>query len=449
VNQILQKYTKRLRESPTGKRLIRGASWSLIGALISRGLGIASSLIVARLLGKHGFGALGVIQSTVGMFQVFAGFALGLTATKYVSELKVSDPAKAGRILFLSLTTAVLIAGLISLMLATLAPWLAKNSLAAPQLAKTLRASSLMLFFGAVSGAQTGALVGFEKFKSMARINLTAGVAAFPLMIVATYWAGLEGAVLGLISSLILNCLLNQLALNSACREYGVPRVVKGIWHESRVLWKFSLPAVLSGAMVGPALWLCSAMLVNQPGGYGEMGIYNAANQWRAAILFVPTVVETIILPICSSLRGEGNWGGYKKILLYNVYFNAIMTLGAAVVISLFGHLILRGYGRGFESGYTVLIVLCFSTALAATIGVSGQFIASEGRMWSGMFLNLIWAVSLTISAWLLINKGALGLAWANFIAYTIHLITVGVFTLYLFSSNRAKIQAVRQLSPL
>jgi len=38
------------------------------------------------LLGTVGFGELGVIQSTVGMFGVFAGLGLGMTATKYVAS---------------------------------------------------------------------------------------------------------------------------------------------------------------------------------------------------------------------------------------------------------------------------------------------------------------------------------------------------------------------------
>ena len=43
-----------------------------------------------------------MIQSTVGMFGVFAGFGLGLTATKHVAEFRQSDPDRAGRIIGLS-----------------------------------------------------------------------------------------------------------------------------------------------------------------------------------------------------------------------------------------------------------------------------------------------------------------------------------------------------------
>jgi O-antigen/teichoic acid export membrane protein len=190
--------------------------------------------------------------------------------------------------------------------------------------------------------------------------------------------------------------------------------------------------------MVSPALWICNAMLVNQPGGYGEMGVFNAANQWKAAILFLPAVVEGFILPICSSLRGEGNWKGYKKVLLYNVYFNAAVTFAVAIVISLCAPFIMRGYGRGFESGRLVLVVLCFAAALNATLSVSGLLIASEDRMWAGLTLNFIWAIALIGGTRLWVGMGAFGLALANLFAYLVHLVTVAVFAFYVIRKGEA-----------
>ena len=83
-------------------RFAMGAFWSVAGAVVSRGFLLVASIFCARFLGKEGFGALGMIQSTVGMFGVFAGLGLGMTATKYVSELRRRDPERAGRILALS-----------------------------------------------------------------------------------------------------------------------------------------------------------------------------------------------------------------------------------------------------------------------------------------------------------------------------------------------------------
>ena len=90
---------KKLEASEIGLRLARGIFWSIGGATISRALMLLAMMLVARFLGKTEYGELGMIQSTVGMFGVFAGFGLGMTATKHVAEYRRKDPERAGRII--------------------------------------------------------------------------------------------------------------------------------------------------------------------------------------------------------------------------------------------------------------------------------------------------------------------------------------------------------------
>src|SRR3984885_14208366 len=99
---IIAKHRELLPGDSLRARFTVGVVWSLAGAIVSRGFLLAASVVCARFLGKEGFGALGMIQSTAGMLGIFAGLGLGLTATKYVSEFHRQDPEKAGRILALS-----------------------------------------------------------------------------------------------------------------------------------------------------------------------------------------------------------------------------------------------------------------------------------------------------------------------------------------------------------
>ena len=48
----------------------------------------AAFVLAGRLLGTAGFGEVGMIQSTQGLFGVLAGAGLGLAATKYVAEYR-------------------------------------------------------------------------------------------------------------------------------------------------------------------------------------------------------------------------------------------------------------------------------------------------------------------------------------------------------------------------
>lgn len=406
---------------------------------------ILSSIVVARVLGKEGFGQFGVIQATVLTFQVFAGFGLGMTATKYIAQYIYDDPNKVGRIIALSLIISTLTAGLLALGLFICAPWLAVNALAAPKLSVLLRYAAFALFFGALNGALTGALVGFEAYKMIARVNAIAGVISFPLLIGGVLWKGLTGAVLGFVITMAVNWVLNYWTLRRIAKHSNINFDYKECFKEISILVRFSMPAALSSILVAPVLWVCNVMLVKSPGGYFEMGLYNAANQWRSAILFIPSSVGIIVLPILSSFKNIDNRSDYFRVLKSNILFNALLALFLAVLVSAFSLQIMGSYGRAFIVGNGVLILLSFSAVLSSTVSVVGHVIASRDQMWWGFALNLVWAISLIMCAHVLIKKGAYGLALANFIAYGIHLITSAIFIIWLHKKHN--IQSEKTIS--
>jgi O-antigen/teichoic acid export membrane protein len=411
--------------SPLEKRLAQGAFWSLAGALIARGLSLLAFIFVARVLGKEGFGELGIIQSTVGMFGVFAGFGMGLTASKYVAELRFKDPVRAGRIIALSNRICWITSSAIAVMVVILAPWLASRFLAAPHLSVLVQISSILLLFSGVAGAQTGALSGLEAFRKIAQVNLLAGLLSFPLIVGGVLCWGLAGALWGLILSQMVSCLLNHWALRAEAGIGRIPLQSRGCLAEWRVLWQFAFPAVLSGVLVGPVNWICSALLVNQANGYAEMGVFNATIQWRNIILFVPSTFGSVALPLLSGLQESSQLHHYNRVLLVNAALSFISALAIALPVSLLAAWIMAGYGKAFVPGAPVLVLVCLATVIMAVLNVVGQSIASDGKMWFGFALNLIWAAALLASFKYLTPKGAMGLATANVYAYGLHLLTV------------------------
>jgi len=411
-----------LPQSSLGARFARGAFWSLVGTVISQGLGLVASVITARLLGKVGFGELGMINSTVGMFGVFAGLGLGLTATKYVAEFRSKDPDRAGRILGLSELVAVVSGGTVSLILFALAPMLAERTLNAPHLVNELRLGCGLLFLNALNGAQTGALAGFEGFKTIAQVNLVRGLLNFPVMIAGVWFFGLPGAVVAMVVVAGAGCLLNHLALRRECDQAGVAVTYRGISSEWQVLGKFSFPAFLSSAMTSPILWLANTILVNQPGGYGELGLLNAANQWRIVIMTLPALFSNAALPILSSEQGvEHSSTGYGKVMDMTQGLSILAAVPLSIIIMFLSDWIMRMYGRDFSDGTPVLLGVVFGITISAIGSAAGVGIAAKGIMWLGALLNLIWGAVLLAFVWALApvwgaKSFALGFAVAYFI---------------------------------
>lgn len=421
----------RIESSPIGYRLAKGAFWSLAGAVISRGLMLVAMVLVARMLGKAVYGELGMVQSTFGMFGTFAGFGLGLTATKHVAEFRGSDPERAGRIIGISELVAMVSGGLMAMSALLSAPWLAEHTINAPHLTGVLRIGALLVFTGALNGAQTGALSGFEAFKTIACINLFVGLISFPILVYGTWLGGLTGTVWALVINLGINWLFNHIALRKETRRNNVPLIFNNCMRELPVLWRFSLPAVLAGSMVGPINWICSALLVNQPDGYGEMGVFNAANQWFVMLLFLPGILSSVVLPVLSDQLGQKDNHQSKKTLILAIKLNLLFVTPLVVVASLASPHIMNLYGEGFSKGWPTLIIVLLTAGLLAVQMPVGQIIAASGRMWMGLFMNSGWAVVFVISTVLLVGFGSMGLATARMISYSLHILWTFAFAIW------------------
>lgn len=406
----------RVVNSPLGHRLAKGVFWSMAGSVISRGLMFVATILVARMLGKTVFGELGMIQSTVVMFGVFAGFGIGLTATKHVAEFRQGDPERTGRILGLSSLVALSTGGLMALILLVFAPWLAEHTINAPHLTGVLRIGALILFVNALNGAQTGALAGFEAFKTIAFVNLFVGLFSFPILVAGAYFGGLTGAVWALGINLCFNWFLNHMALRKETRLNSVPLSFKGCRSELPILWKFSLPTVLTGITVSPANWACRALMTNQPNGYEEMGILSAALVFQVMLMFVSQMLGAPLLSMVSNAGANIS----NKLRTVNILSSWILGVAAAIPLLCFPEIALVIFGNEYDN-YSFKVtysLVVFCTSIMTFKSGLTRIMVSNNILWWGFFSNTLWSTILVVSALFFVSWGASGLAVSLTIAY-------------------------------
>lgn len=414
--RVLLPFFDRIQGSAEGLRLARGMFWSVAGAVSSSALALLASVIVARVLGKTGFGELGIIQSTTNMFTTFATVGVGLTATKYVAELRGKDPERAGRVIAMSTAVAVVSGSVVGIVMVAASPR-AAGLLAAPQLQMAIAVSALSLILIVINEAQNGILSGLEAFRSRSVVQVAAGMASFPLTVLGVFFFGLIGAVYGLIASQAVLVLLNYQAIQRETSSAGVPIQWRELRREVGILASFGLPTFCCGAVYVPSMWIANMIMVNTPGGYAEMGVFNAADRWRTAILFLPGLLGGVTLPMLASLRGEASSQRYEHLLWTNITLSLLASIIVAAPVALFAPWIMAIYGPGFGNGTLVLITLCTTSVAFAPYWIVGQSLVSRGHMWTMFSFNLAWAVILLSSAWLMRGHGARGLALAYLLA--------------------------------
>jgi len=414
------------------RRFAKGAIWSFIGMAISQGLALLASIVIARFLGDENFGKLGIIRNTVGTFGVFAGFGLGLTATKYIAEFRIKNKEKAGRIISLSMMVAAVSGAFLAGIQFLASPFLASNVMNAPELTLDLQLSVLILLFSAINGVQNGILAGFEAFKSIAYVNLLKGLVSFPLLVTFVWIWGLHGAIIALILVEVVGLIVFHIALQSHYRKEAIKPDYNNYKAESIILWKFSLPAFFSSALVGPVTWISFILLINTSDGYSELGVFSAANQWRTALTFIPAVIGQAIVPMMSEKFGNKEISTVKRILRNAILLIVLIVFPIGIVIGLLSSWIMPLYGEGFSNGWLVLLT-CILTGCLLTVQIPvGNVIVASGKMWLGFYMNSGWAIILLVFTWFFVSWGALGLALAYLIAYSFHAVWTLGYGFYL-----------------
>jgi O-antigen/teichoic acid export membrane protein len=378
---------------PLLRRLTHAAGWTMVGTVIGSGLTFIAMIGVARILGRDAFGELGILQSTVAMFQVFAAVGLGTTAMKHVAEYRVQEPKRAGHIIAISDLTAMVAGGIAAVVVLILAPWLAANVLVRPALEPLLRIAAVTIALSSWNGALNGALGGMEEFRSIAFANFISGLAAFPLVLGGAFWKGIEGVVIALAAQAFVTCLLLNWLARRKAKQHGIPIALRGAGEWS-VLWRFSLPAMLAGIAVAPAEWLCNAMLVRHSG-YSQMGFYTAAMQWRNVLMFIPIMIVQSALPVFASVKSAHGPDSeeYRRLMVVSQSSIMLLIFPVATLIMLLSREVFRLYGATYVPGSGVLAAMCF---MVITVSVGAGFapaIEAWGNMWAPAAINWFWGV--------------------------------------------------------
>jgi O-antigen/teichoic acid export membrane protein len=393
-------------------------------------------IIVARSLGKEGFGELGIIQSTIGVLGLIAGLGLGITATKFIAEFRDRDPGKVGNILALSTVFCLVSGGILSLLLVIFAPVLADTVFHAPQLTFSLQISAGLVLGGAISGAQIGALSGFEAFKKIALINIAMGILLVPVTVVMLDHFGLNGVLAASVMVVWTGIVLNRIALVSEYRKRGLAWSVRDWRAESGIILTFSLPAILAALVVSTATWIVNTMLIHQPGGFDELGVLNAAIQWRTMLLFLPGIIALVSIPILAERHGNEGYGAMAQLLKHLLIVTSFVMVPATILVCIFSPVIMQQYGVDFAGTGTVLVLIALSALFMGLSVPVGNMIAASGRMWVWFLMNLGWAIVLIGCARVLLPWGALGIAVALLAAYSVHLIWTTWYAMRVISSG-------------
>jgi O-antigen/teichoic acid export membrane protein len=411
------------------RRLWLGFSRNLVTAVFVQGSTLALNLFAARALPVRVFGDFLMMLTTLATAGGIGQLASGYTATKYLAEFRVTDPARAGRILALCSIVAMSGALLTALVLGGSAPWLASQWLKAPHLTVSLVIVAVAAVFVVMNGQRTGVLNGLEAYTPLARIGVVSGVTYGAFGMLGVYLAGLNGGLIGIGASACVQWVLLGRGASHALRHHGIDVRFSDALREKPKVVHFALPASLGGLVSMSAVWLAAGLLVRNPDGGEQLALFGAANSFRVMVLFLPLVVCSVGTTLLNNQLG--NEGGYRRVF-WGTLGLAVGSAGfGAVVMVVLGAQLLQVFGSEFEPASSALRVLMVAALAEASANNIYQVVQSHAQMWRSLCLIVIPrdTALVTLAFFLTPTYGADGLAIAYACAWTLALLIVATWT--------------------
>jgi len=396
-----------LTEVRPAVHVARGASYLFIQSLVTAVVGAVGFGIIARLMTKTEMGVYVTLNLVFALVQIAATFALASAAVKFIAELRGQNEQKraagvAFQILRFTFIGSVVSGSLVFLFSTQICYLLTKTT----GYVEVFKILALDLVFAGVLPSLIGIMIGLQKMKELAGLNIVAYTIGKVLSIAFLLLnLGLWGVVLG---SLIGDLCGFSLFSGYILRSCGTPSFGFSL---KRIL-SFSWPIYLSSWAGFGYSWFDRALLVAYVP-LAEVGVYNVAATAFGVMASIPSAISTALFPKYSELQGRNGMRSLEKAVRtasrYVSYVVIPLAVGLAATarptISLFA-------GRAYEMGASPLAILSlFGAATCVGASLSDIFsIAERTKMYALLTLTVV-SVSISLGLVLLPLTGLLGAA--------------------------------------
>jgi O-antigen/teichoic acid export membrane protein len=389
--------------------------WNLISAVSNQGATLVMGVAIARILDPENFGAFSIVWTTILTVGAAGQLALGFTATRFVSQFRESEPARAASVAQMLARLALAAGAAGGVLLFLLAPRISASALFAPEVTLALQVGSIAAFAMIVAGYQLGVIAGIGDFKRIAHLSLWFAVLTCCGSAAGAVLAGPTGAVVGLTIVSIARLLMQGVDVRKKISALGSSTRASDVQGERRLLLRYAAPAALAGLSTMPALWVANAALARSPEGLEAVAALSVALAIRSLVLFLPNVTDSVTTSFLGARLGARDLAGFRQLLLQNVAICTVVAASVAIVLWLVSDWLLAIYGTEYLSASRLLPWLLFSAVTQAGSAAIYQVVSMSGKMWASLFAialprDLLFALlSLILAA----QHGALGIAWA------------------------------------
>ena len=397
--------------------MARGAILSVLLTAGGTALSYPVQIFISRTIGVQEYGKYAYVLGIMNVAALVAALDLGGAALRFVGFYSASRQWSLLRG-FLRVSRGISIALSLLVSLGGAAAVVLLRGRITPGLEPALLAACVLLGPACLLQLDLNLLQGLRRVYETRVPNLIVR----PLAFAATLWIGtrLFGAPRTAVTGVLANALGTSLAL--ALSVYLLhrvwPREARGVPVETRTgEWLRFSGASLAGSLLYLVLSQQSDIIVvGSVVGTTDAGLYSAASQITALVLFGVTTVNHFASPMVAEYQDRPRAPELRALVRRITYLNWVISLPIIAVIALGGRLLLTTFGRDFSGAYPVLLVLLLSQTINAVWGALWGTVLTMMGYQKESFIVVVCVASLNVALTIVLTPrfGIVGAAAAT-----------------------------------
>ena len=348
---------------------------SLSANFIQKAAFLIVTILLARIFGPNLFGKYAFLKQAYDVLIVFILFG-GDKSLIYFSAINQSDGLKKLFSVIKFVAVVVIVIFLVSIFIRE--RLLENYDFSYPVFFLIIFAATLlinlMLYF------VESYFIGIKSLKTYFKSVIISALFYLPLSYFFGYWLGIIGVFL----AFLVHYLIQFFYIYFKEGHHSDKREFKDIKNDLKQLYTFSLPIGIGELLVTVTAFYTSIILIHNAN-YEELGLYNVAMRMVMFIVFIPNLLNNIVL---SYLSISGN---KEKFLLKTVFLNLILSGLVGLVFYIFSKQIFSLFGGYFEENLNevfvnlILGILPFCSSLVLL-----QYLISIEKRWSYLFFRFL-----------------------------------------------------------
>jgi O-antigen/teichoic acid export membrane protein len=387
----------------TQSKFLRNSIHGMLAGLGSTLGAFFGGVVVARVLGTEGAGTVAFAMWLVTTISSCGDLGLPAVLARFLPELvargEKTEAFALGSFLFLRmlLITAVILASFVALVL------LAEMTGAAEHLIgntvrsnwasiASLLATQLLYNYG------TGYLKGFQRFATLARLNIISALAQFLTILIGSITFGVRGVLFGyLVGNVILLTVLRTVLRQRGPIPKDIPKELK------RRVWRYAL-RVWGATIVSAITWSrVEIFFLERSWGNTEVGLFSASLAVATLATQGPMLMTSGFLPYFAERYGVGDIPGLRRAYRAATRVLAFLLLPACLgTAAIAPKLIPLLFGRAFVPAVPSAMIVSSVAGLAAIGGIAALLLNTMERTGIILLFSLVGA-ALSIAAGLTI----------------------------------------------